>query len=78
MSRTALFVGLFVCVGVAGDLIVAEAQNQPAMSFFITSCGLGNGGNLRGLAGADTQLPDTGRGWWRRQPDLARLSERDG
>ena len=53
MSRKALFVGFLVCFGVAGDLFVAQAQNRPAMGFFITSRGLGNGGNLGGLAGAD-------------------------
>src|SRR4028118_239083 len=29
------------------------AQNQSAMSFFLTSAGSGDGGNLGGLAGAD-------------------------
>jgi hypothetical protein len=37
-------------VGTAG---VVRAQNQPAMSFFITSVGVGDGANLGGLAGAD-------------------------
>jgi hypothetical protein len=30
-----------------------QAQNQPAMSFFVTSTGSGDGANLGGLAGAD-------------------------
>lgn len=33
--------------------LTASAQNQPAMSFFITSAGSGDGANLGGLAGAD-------------------------
>ena len=33
---------------------VASAQDQPPMSFFVTSAGPGDGGNLGGLAGADT------------------------
>jgi hypothetical protein len=37
-------------LGTAG---VVRAQNQPAMSFFITSVGVGDGANLGGLAGAD-------------------------
>ena len=32
---------------------VASAQDQPPMSFFVTSAGPGDGGNLGGLAGAD-------------------------
>jgi len=32
---------------------VAFTQDQPPMSFFVTSTGPGNGGNLGGLAGAD-------------------------
>ena len=32
---------------------VASAQDQPPMSFFVTSVGPGDGGNLGGLAGAD-------------------------
>ena len=32
--------------------LAVQAQ-QPEMSFFITSAGPGNGGNLGGLAGAD-------------------------
>jgi hypothetical protein len=37
----------------SGAYLTMSAQNQPAMSFFITSAGPGNGANLGGLAGAD-------------------------
>ena len=40
-----------VCASLAA--VPAEAQNVPAMSFFVTSTGRGFGGNLGGLAGAD-------------------------
>jgi hypothetical protein len=33
--------------------LTTSAQNQPQMSFFITSAGAGDGANLGGLAGAD-------------------------
>jgi hypothetical protein len=47
-----------ICLGVvAGFLVTAEAQTAHAQaadtSFFVTSVGIGNGGNLGGLAGAD-------------------------
>lgn len=50
MSRSA-----FGLLGVCALLVAASAASaQPAaMSFFITSNGIGNGGNLGGLAGAD-------------------------
>jgi hypothetical protein len=38
---------------VLGSFLVVHAQNQPQMSFFITSVGGGDGANLGGLAGAD-------------------------
>ncbi len=37
------------------------AQDQPPMSFFITSSGPGNGGNLGGLEGADARCQLLGR-----------------
>jgi hypothetical protein len=40
-------------VGSAAYLTTTSAQNQPQMSFFITSAGSGDGANLGGLAGAD-------------------------
>jgi hypothetical protein len=53
MSGKALLFGLFAFIGIAGYLVVAQAQSQQPMTFFITSRGPGNGGNLGGLAGAD-------------------------
>lgn len=46
---------LTLVLTLAGTLLVspALAQTQPAMSFFITSVGPGNGADLGGLAGAD-------------------------
>ncbi|MEO6380534.1 MAG: lectin [Nitrobacter sp.] len=47
-----------ICLGLAAAML-ATAAAQPAyaqtadMSFFVTSAGIGNGGNLGGLAGAD-------------------------
>lgn len=47
-----------ICLGLATAMLTAVAA-QPAgaqtadMSFFVTSVGIGNGGNLGGLAGAD-------------------------
>ena len=49
-------------------------QNQ--MSFFVTSAGPGNGANLGGLAGADKQCQTLAAAAGRRQPHLARLSQR--
>jgi hypothetical protein len=47
-------IGSFVSAWTALVLLAAGAQAQQAgMSFFITSVGLGNGGNLGGLEGAD-------------------------
>ena len=44
-------------MGMVGHLQAAQAQGDdqppPAMGFFVTSVGLGDGGNLGGLAGAD-------------------------
>jgi len=60
LSTTALRFCLCTCLGlsslVAGVLLegIGTASAQPAaMSFFVTSQGIGNGGNLGGLAGAD-------------------------
>src|ERR1035438_3198029 len=50
-----------VLVGVAAAASFAALAAQPAQaqsaatSFFLTSTGIGNGGNLGGLAGADNQ-----------------------
>ena len=42
-------------LALTGLSIVAQQQSDepPEMGFFITSVGIGDGGNLRGLAGAD-------------------------
>jgi hypothetical protein len=46
-----------ICLGLATGLLLTAAQPAYAqtadMSFFVTSVGIGNGGNLGGLAGAD-------------------------
>ena len=42
-----------IAAGFAALAAGSFAQNQPPMSFFVTSAGPGNGGNLGGLAGAD-------------------------
>lgn len=46
-----------ICLGLAAAMLAATAQTARAqaadMSFFVTSAGIGNGGNLGGLAGAD-------------------------
>ena len=49
--RPLIAAGIFA-VGSAAYL-TTSAQNQPPMSFFITSAGSGDGANLGGLAGAD-------------------------
>ena len=51
-------------------------QNQ--MSFFVTSVGSGNGRQPRRAGGSRQALPDARGRCRRRQPDLARLSERRG
>jgi hypothetical protein len=40
-------------LAVVGSYVVFAQQGANQMSFFITSAGMGNGGNLGGLAGAD-------------------------
>src|SRR6185437_11685699 len=46
-----------ICLGLAAAMLAMTAQPARAqtadMSFFVTSVGIGNGGNLGGLAGAD-------------------------
>jgi hypothetical protein len=56
MQITKLVVGASVIAMVAASHLLAAQQPQQAqqpMSFFVTSVGIGNGGNLGGLAGAD-------------------------
>ena len=40
-------------IGLGAFAVLGLAQDQPPMSFFVTSAGPGDGGNLGGLAGAD-------------------------
>jgi hypothetical protein len=50
------FAAVLAALSLPAFLIIAQSQNNdepPEMGFFITSVGLGNGGNLGGLAGAD-------------------------
>ncbi len=42
------------CVISAGFTQAQESKEQPEMSFFVTSVGMGKGGDLGGLAGADS------------------------
>jgi hypothetical protein len=50
--RTVIFTGALLAAAAPGLLAPAAAQSAD-MSFFLTSTGPGNGGNLGGLAGAD-------------------------
>jgi hypothetical protein len=56
-TRASVVVGLLAIVVAAGSSRSQAQQQQqapaPPMSFFVTSVGPGNGGNLGGLAGAD-------------------------
>ena len=65
---------------IAGSWFAYAQQGSPEhpMTFFITSTGMGDGGNFGGLAGADAHcqlLASRGR---RRQQNLARLSQHAG
>ena len=51
MTKALLVSACAACL-LAGSYVALAAQRQP-MSFFVTSAGMGNGGNLGGLAGAD-------------------------
>src|SRR5258706_12815240 len=58
MRKTAYFFGVVSFCILSSCLVVAQnAPKDPPMpmSFFITSAGPGDGGNLGGLAGADAQ-----------------------
>jgi hypothetical protein len=50
---TRLAVPLLAAVALTGLCFTPAAQAQQAMTFFVSSAGSGNGGNLGGLAGAD-------------------------
>ena len=52
MQSALIAVGLAVGGGVYA-LLAQQAPPPPPMSFFITSAGMGDGANLKGLAGAD-------------------------
>ncbi len=49
---------IMTCAAVAAIGIAGIAQSQNAMSFFITSTGMGKGGDVGGLAGADKHCQD--------------------
>jgi len=51
-NRKIVAIGLAVCGLLAAGLAQTQMQTAP-MSFFLTSAGSGNGGDLGGLAGAD-------------------------
>ncbi len=51
MKGFALSAGAIACL--AAGLAFAQGKPSPKMSFFVTSAGSGNGGDLGGLAGAD-------------------------
>lgn len=66
MKTTIAAVASLACLVLAGPAIAQDAK----MSFFVTSAGSGDGGNLGGLAGADAicqQLAEaagsTGQSW---------------
>jgi hypothetical protein len=70
MKSFALRLSLSVTVIVAMAGVVPAAAQQAGMSFFITSVGSGNGGDLGGLAGADAHCQklaaaagSTGKTW---------------
>jgi predicted lysophospholipase L1 biosynthesis ABC-type transport system permease subunit len=48
---------MVVAVVVAGEACAQESKPDAAMSWFVTSVGVGEGGNLGGLAGAHCQEP---------------------
>jgi hypothetical protein len=52
MMRTIISAAV-IATAVASYFVHVQAQNPPAMSFFVTSTGSGNGANLGGIAGAD-------------------------
>lgn len=70
MNRMALFVVALGTAGLSLTIITAQAPAQapaqgrgappPPMSFFVTSAGLGRGGDLGGLAGADAHCQALG------------------
>ncbi len=51
MKGVAFAVGALACIALSAAY--AQGKPSPRMSFFVTSAGSGNGGNLGGLAGAD-------------------------
>jgi len=53
MSRKMTLVAAAVAGLLGAGTVVSQQGEQPPMSFFITSVGLGDGGNLGGLGGAD-------------------------
>jgi hypothetical protein len=52
MTKAPLLVAVCALPVLLGSIVTLAAQRQP-MNFFVTSVGMGRGGNLGGLAGAD-------------------------
>ena len=59
MHRISLVIVLLAVMVLSGS--ASFAQDQPAMSFFLTSSGPGSGANLGGLEGADARCQLLGR-----------------
>ena len=83
LART--FAGLFVLTVIPG-MALAQSEDKP-MSFFVTSVGVGNGGDLGGLDGADAhcqklaEAASAGNRTWRaylstEEPDKRGISAR--
>ena len=64
MMRRVLGLAAVIVAGVAAVSLTVTAQNARfgGMSFFVTSVGLGNGGDLGGLAGADAHCQELAEG----------------
>ena len=77
MKRSAIVIRRRMSGGVSAARLPGAAE-QNTMGFFITSAGSGDGANLGGLGGRRQALSDARRGGRRRQPHVARVSERGG
>ena len=57
LSHKTIFSTLFISMGALALATYAQSQNNTdQMSFFVTSVGKGDGGNIGGLEGADAHL----------------------
>ena len=78
MNSKRALIALTVAMGalaLSGNSIAAQQQDDgepPELGFFVTSVGIGDGGNLGGLEGADAQCqalagaPGAGNRTWQR------------